>query len=480
MKLYNSESRTVEEFIPRNNQEVTFYSCGPTVYHYAHIGNLRSYIMHDVLEKALRFLGYNVKRALNITDVGHLSNDSDDGEDKMVKSANEQNKSVLEIAQFYTQAFKSDTEKLNLKWPEIVVPATSMIDKYIEMITVLLDKGYAYKSGDNIYFDISKLDNYYRFGNQASDDMLVGARDNVDGDDDKRNPADFVLWFTKSKFENHALSWDSPWGRGYPGWHIECSGISHEYFGEYLDIHSGGVDNKFPHHTNEIAQTEAYVGHPWCKYWFHVEHLNDKSGKMSKSKGDFLTLDRIARDGYSPMMYKYFCLCSHYRKQLVYSEEGMQSAKSAYTKLIEKIAKLEPNSEEINLVKFDEYYQKFAAALSNDLNTSLAITCVYDALKDTSMNDATKVAVIVAYDEVLGLDFDKALYGNHEILQKKEETSEVDAGLEEYILAQIELRKQAKKDKDFVLADRIRAELLERGVELVDTREGTTYKIIQD
>jgi len=474
MKLYNSETRKIEDFIPYNGKDVTFYSCGPTVYHYAHIGNLRSYIMHDILEKALNYLGYNVKRAMNITDVGHLSGDSDDGEDKMVKSAEKQNKSVMEIAEFYTKAFKADTDKLNLKWPEIVVPATSMIDKYIEMIQVLLQKGYAYKSGDNIYFDISKLDNYYRFGAQGKDDMLVGARDSVEGDDDKRNPADFVLWFTKSKFENHALVWDSPFGKGYPGWHIECSAISLEHLGEHLDIHSGGVDNKFPHHTNEIAQTESYCGHKWCKYWFHVEHLNDKSGKMSKSKGDFLTLTRIGELGFSPMVYKFFCLMSHYRNQLVYSEESMESAKSAYIKLIERISKIQAKGGVVDFDAFEKFNQKFKDALSNDLNTSLAITCVYDVLK-ADMNDETKSALLLSFNEVLGLDFDKALLGTHELLQK--EDAVVGSEFETYILEMIEKRKNAKKNKDFALADSIRAELLSKGVELVDTREGTTYKI---
>lgn len=477
MKLYNSETRQIEEFIPHSGNSVTFYSCGPTVYHYAHIGNLRSYIMHDVLEKSLNYLGYNVKRAMNITDVGHLSGDSDDGEDKMIKSAEEQNKSVMEIAEFYTEAFKRDTEKLNLKWPEIVVPATSMVDKYIEMIKVLLEKGYAYKSGANIYFDTSKANNYYRFGKQSGEDMIVGARENVEGDDDKKNPADFVLWFTKSKFENHALVWDSPWGRGYPGWHIECSGISHEYLGEYLDIHSGGVDNKFPHHTNEIAQSEGYMGHPWCKYWFHVEHLNDKSGKMSKSKGDFLTLDRISQDGYSPMMYKYFCLCSHYRKQLVYSVEGMESAKSAYTKLINSVAKLEPKNADIDTDVFFRLNQKFKDSLASDLNTSLAITCIYDVLK-ADTNDATKVALIVAFDEVLSLDLDKALYGNHDLLVENSEPA-VSAEFEAYIKDMIEKRSAAKKEKNFAEADRIRAELNEKGVEIKDTREGVVYTILK-
>ena len=476
MKLYNSASRKIEEFIPKNPNEVTFYTCGPTVYHYAHIGNLRSYIMHDILEKSLVYLGYNVKRAMNITDVGHLSGDSDDGEDKMLASAQKQNKSVMEIASFYTQEFKKDTQKLNLNWPKIVVPATSMVHKYIELIEELQKKGFAYKSGENIYFDTQKLDNYYVFGNQSKEDMIIGARDDVDDDTNKRNPADFVLWFTKSKFSNHALSWDSPWGRGYPGWHIECSAIALDKLGSHLDIHAGGVDNKFPHHTNEIAQSEGVLGHSWCSYWFHVEHLNDKSGKMSKSKGDFLTLDRISKDGFSPMMYKYFCLSSHYRKQLVYSPESMNGAKTAYIKLIQRLSKLNPDSGELDKGAFEKFTNQFKSALENDLNTSLAISCIYDVLKSDT-NDKTKATIISSIDSVLDLELNKAIDKTHSLLVNDE--SEVDGEFTKRILALIDERKEAKKQKNFARADEIRNDLLKEGVELIDTREGTTFKIIK-
>ena len=280
MFLYNSLTGTKEKFIPNEEKKVKLYTCGPTVYNYAHIGNLRSYIMEDILEKSLIYLGYDVKRAMNITDVGHLQGDSDIGEDKMLLSAEREKKTILEIAAFYTEAFEKDFEKLNLKWPEIVVPATSCIDTYIEIIEKLIKKGYAYFSNGNVYFDTSKLKKYNVFSNQNVNEMLIGARDDVTEDKNKRNSQDFVLWFTKSKFENQALKWNSPWGVGYPGWHIECSGISYKYLGEYLDIHCGGVDNKFPHHTNEIAQSESYLGHKWCNYWFHIEHLNLKNMKM--------------------------------------------------------------------------------------------------------------------------------------------------------------------------------------------------------
>ena len=377
----------------------------------------------------------------------------------------------MDIAKQYTDAFKADCAKLNIKWPETVIPATGCIDEYIKIISSLLEKGFAYISQGNVYFDSSKLDNYYRFGNQNQDELVVGARDTVEEDKGKKNQNDFVLWFTKSKFENHALKWDSPWGEGYPGWHIECSGISHKYLGEYLDIHCGGVDNKFPHHTNEIAQTESFVGHKWCNLWFHSEHLNTKAGKMSKSNGDFLTLTKLNDMGYSPMVYRLFCLQSHYRKQLVFSEEGLDSAKSAYEKLIKRIQKLDNTNTEVNKSTFDEFRNKFAQALEKDLNTASALTIVFDVLKSDT-NDGTKIALLKEFDTVLGLDFNKAIENN--II---EDTVTVDTDFEKYILEMIEKRKLAKQGKDYATADAIRNELSSKGVDLIDTPQGTTYKL---
>ncbi len=473
MKLYNSESRTIEKFEPQNNV-VTLYTCGPTVYHFAHIGNLRSYIMEDVLEKTLRHAGYDVKRAMNITDVGHLSSDSDSGEDKMLIGAKRENKTIMQIAEEYTKAFKLDCEKLNLSWPEIVVPATSCIDEYIKIISSLLDKGYAYQNNGNIYFDTSKLSNYYRFGAQNIDKMVVGARDDVKEDNSKKNQNDFVLWFTKSKFENHALKWDSPWGVGYPGWHIECTGISLKYLGENLDIHCGGVDNKFPHHTNEIAQTESYIGHKWCNTWFHVEHLNTKNGKMSKSNGDFLTLTKLEEMGYSPMVYKFFCLQSHYRKQLIFSEEALESSKSAYVKLMKKISNINPDNLGVDTVKFEEYKDKFNSALDNDLNTSCAITTLLDVIKSEISND-TKIALIKDFDFVLDLGFSNVLEKNRHI--ENDNKCGLSKELIEYIEKKISKRTEAKKQKDYTSADAIRNELLGLGIELIDTKEGTNYLV---
>jgi len=462
MRLYNTLTRTVEEFKPMNANVVKMYTCGPTVYHFAHIGNLRSYIQEDILEKYLKYIGYRVDRVMNITDVGHLTSDGDTGTDKMVNSAKKEHKSVLDIANYYTECFFKDCCKLNIRKPDTVVPATSLIDRYIMMIEKLINDGYAYPSGGNIYFDTSKLKDYYVLTNHKEDDLMVGVRDDVTEDTNKRNKADFVLWFTKSKFEDQELKWDSPWGLGYPGWHIECSGISTKYLGEYLDIHCGGVDNIFPHHTNEIAQSEAFLGHKWCNYWFHVEHLNDKNGKMSKSKGDILTVDTLINKGYNPLSYRYFVLSSHYQKPLEFSYENLDGAENAYLKLKSRISKLkeEGNIEQEN---YDLFNDKFIKAMDDNLNTSLALTVIYDLLKSDT-NDFTKRLLIEDFDRVLSLD-----------LLKEEKKKEVD---EDYINKKIEERKLAKANKDFALADKIRDELLQEGIKLLDTREGTTYEIM--
>ncbi len=467
MRIYNTLTRKVEDFVPNEEGKVNMYTCGPTVYHFAHIGNLRSYIMEDVLEKTLRYLGYDVKRVMNITDVGHLSSDADTGEDKMLEGAKREHKTVMEIAKFYTDAFFSDMAKLNIKMPDVIEPATNCINEFINMISVLLEKGYAYIAGDNVYFDTSKLDSYYVFSSQSENELLVGVRDDVEEDNNKKNKSDFVLWFTKSKFDNQELKWDSPWGVGYPGWHIECSGISAKHFGEQLDIHCGGIDNIFPHHTNEIAQSEAYLGHKWCNYWFHVHHLIDKQGKMSKSKGDFLTVSLLEGKGYNPLAYRMFCLQSHYRKPLEFSFDALDNVVSAYDKLIKNISKLKEEGE-VSKEAFDSFKEKFTDALSNDINTSMAITIIYDLLK-ADISDKTKLELIKDFDYVLSLGL---LAG-----PKEEKGPEVDVAFEKYIIDKIEERKAAKKAKDFAKADAIRNELLEKGVVLKDTREGTLWEL---
>ena len=466
MYLYNSVSHKKELFVPNHPDIVKMYTCGPTVYHYAHIGNLRSYIMEDVLEKALRYVGYNVKRVMNITDVGHLASDADTGEDKMVKGAKRENKSVMDIAKFYTDAFFADCAKLNIKMPDVVEPATNCIDEYIHMVTTLIEKEFAYLAGGNVYFDTSKLEKYYVFNDHKEEDLEVGVREGVEEDSNKRNKNDFVLWFTKSKFEDQALKWDSPWGVGYPGWHIECSCISMKHLGEDMDIHCGGIDNAFPHHTNEIAQSEAFLGHKWCNYWFHVHHLNTEGGKMSKSKGEFLTVSLLEEKGYDPLVYRLFCLQSHYRRNLVFSWENLDNAKVTYDKLIAKIATLEEDGE-VDQEAFAALKQRFETALNGDLNTSLAVTAVYDVLK-AKCNDATKRAALADFDYVLGLNMLEAAKKVRDAQPKDEVDPEIDA--------LVAARTAAKKEKNWAEADRIRDELKARGIEIIDTPQGAKWK----
>ncbi len=468
LRIYNTLTRKVEQFIPNEEGKVAMYTCGPTVYHFAHIGNLRSYIMEDLLEKTLRYMGYDVKRVMNITDVGHLSSDADTGEDKMLKGAKREHKTVMEIAKFYTDAFFADCGDLNIKTPDVVEPATNCIPEFIHMIEGLMEKGFAYESGGNIYFDTSKLKEYYVLSNHSEEELLVGVREDVDEDENKRNKTDFVLWFTKSKFEDQELKWESPWGTGYPGWHIECSCISMKHLGEYMDIHCGGVDNIFPHHTNEIAQSEAYLGHKWCNYWFHVHHLNDKAGKMSKSKGEFLTVSLLKEKGYDPRVYRLYCLQSHYRKPLEFSFEALDNAVAAFDKLTKRIGSLRKDEGAVEPEKFDAWKARFQAVLCDDLNSSMALTVLYDMLKE-DMSDATKDALAEDFDRVLSLDLTTAY-------AQKESENGVDAELEAYVLERIEERKAAKKARDFARADEIRAQLLEKGIVLEDTREGVKWK----
>lgn len=470
MLLYNTLSRTKQELVPHEENKIRMYTCGPTVYHFAHIGNLRTYIMEDVLEKFLRFSGYDVTRVMNITDVGHLSSDADTGEDKMLSGAKREHKSVMEIADFYTKAFFEDCKKLNIKTPDKVVPATSCIDDFINMVSVLLEKGYAYSAGGNIYFDTSKLDNYYVFGSHNEEDLAIGVRDTVEEDGNKRNKTDFVLWFTKSKFDDQELKWESPWGKGYPGWHIECSSISVKYLGEYLDLHCGGIDNAFPHHTNEIAQSEAFLGHKWCSHWFHVLHLNDSRGKMSKSKGDFLTVSLLESKGYDPMAYRFFCLQSHYRKPLTFSYENLDNAAQAYTKLTAKISAL-PKDGDIDRTSAQPYLNDFIEKVGNDLNTSLGITALYDVLK-SDLNGATKRYLIEEFDKVLSLDLT-----NPKSSAQNTDNTQADSELAREIEALIAQRTEAKKNRDWVTADKIRDDLKTRNIILIDTPQGTQWKI---
>lgn len=467
MQLYNTATRKKEEFIPRFEGKVSMYTCGPTVYHYAHIGNLRSYIMEDILEKYLRFSGYDVTRVMNITDVGHLTSDGDTGDDKMLKGAKREHKTVMEIAKFYTDAFFEDCRKLNIKRPDVVEPATNCIDEFIKVILALIEKGYAYEAGGNVYFDTSKLERYYIFNDFKEEDLEIGVREGVEEDSNKRNKTDFVLWFTKSKFEDQELKWESPWGLGYPGWHIECSCISMKHLGEYLDLHCGGIDNAFPHHTNEIAQSEAYLGHEWCKTWFHVHHLNADGGKMSKSSGEFLTVSLLEEKGYEPPIYRFFCLLSHYRKTLAFSFENLDNAAVSYRKLVARIAALlKEESGILEQEKYDRLMKGFRDALDNDLNTSLAVTALYDVLKSDA-NAKTKLTLIREFDTVLSLGLIEAAQrlGEGEENELPPEVAELAAK-----------RAQARKEKNFALADELRAKIAALGYTVEETREGTKIR----
>ena len=463
MKLYNTLSNKVEEFIPYEEGKIRMYTCGPTVYHYQHIGNLRTYITEDIFEKTFKYLGYNVQRVMNITDVGHLKSDGDTGLDKMVIAMEREHKTSHEVAKFYTESFKKDCDLVNVKWPETVVPATSEIDMYIKIIQKLLDNGFAYISNGNVYFDTEKDKTYYELSGRCKEDLIVASRDEVEEDDNKKNPADFVLWFTNSKFGNQELQWDSPFGRGFPGWHIECSGIAIKYLGEHLDIHFGAEDAVFPHHTNEIAQSEAYLGHKWCNYWVHLSWLLTNNVKMSKSKGDTLTVSKLKEMGYNPLAYRYLILNSYYHKQVNFTFDGLDQAQNAYLKLINKVS----NIKEEGLFSdddFNKYDGKFKEFLSNDLNTSNALTLLYDLIKDTNVSSNTKLKLIKSWDSVLSLDLIKKKNIDEELLNKINEL--------------IEKRNIAKENRDYALADQIREELKNMNVVIKDTKEGTTFEIL--
>lgn len=468
LKMYNSMTKSIETFEPWSKEIVSLYTCGPTVYNYAHIGNLRTYIHEDVLEKTLRFLGYQVDRVMNITDVGHLESDADDGQDKMFLSAQKEKKTVWDVANYYTDVFFKDFEKLNINKPEKIARATDYINEYIEFIKVLENKGYTYFSNGNVYFDISKFKDYTKLSKLDLETLKIAHRDDVEEDSNKKNPQDFVLWFTKSKFEKQAMKWDSPWGVGYPGWHIECSVIAFKNLGERLDIHCGGVDHIPIHHTNEIAQTESYTGKKWTKYWWHSEFLIDQSGKMSKSSGDFLTVSLLESKGFDPLSYRYYVLNSHYRKQLAFSFENLEMAEKAYKKLRAKTTAYLPLlCNEITLSdKAETILKTFKDHLSDDLNTPNAITVLYGLLKD-NLRDEEKAFLIQEIDKVLSLDLLIEKDINDDIISKDES---------KYIKEMIEKRREAKKNKDFSLADAIRDELSEKGIKLTDTPKGTTWE----
>lgn len=459
MKLYNTMSRRIEEFVPIKENRVSMYCCGPTVYNYAHIGNLRTFIFEDILKRTFLFDGYEVKHVMNITDVGHLTGDGDDGEDKLGKRSRETGESVWDIAAFYTKAFFKDEEDLNIIRPDIVCKATDHIQDMINLIKVLEEKGHTYTSGGNVYFSIDTIPDYGKLAGQSQDEKMSGARIAVDGN--KRNPKDFVLWFTNSKFGEQAMMWDSPWGRGYPGWHIECSAMSMKYLGPHFDIHCGGIDAIPVHHTNEIAQSEAATGTKWVNYWCHGEFLLNDKGKMSKSSGEFLTLPVVVSHGYNALDYRYFCLSGHYRTQLKFSWEALDHAKAAREKLVSTVSSLKKNEPSKTLGdKAQSYYDSFSSAMNNDLRAPEALAQMWLMLKDNEVTDGEKLSLLYSFDRILGLELDK-------VEAKKDEKVGSD---EEWKL--VEERALAKKNKDWARADEIRAELLGRGFIVKDTPSG--------
>ena len=460
MRFFNTLTKKIEEFIPNEKGKISMYTCGPTVYHYAHIGNIRTYVLEDLFEKTFRYIGYDVKRVMNITDVGHLQSDGDTGEDKMSIAAKREKKTSHEIAEYYTNTFFEDCELINIKRPDVVSKATDNIESYIKMIEKLLKEEKAYISNGNIYFDTSKDETYYELSGRNADELMVAVREDIEEDNDKKNPFDFGLWFTNSKFSNQELQWDSPWGRGYPGWHIECSAIAIKNLGEHLDIHMGAEDAIFPHHTNEIAQSEAYLGHKWCNYWVHLSFLNVNNTKMSKSKGDILRVVDLKNKGYDPLSYRYFILNTYYHKQVNFSFDALDSAEVALKKLRNKIKQLKDTGSLDNNI-FKDWDDKFKSYIEDDLNTANAMTLLYDLLK-SDVDDSTKLALIQSWDKVFSLDL---------IQENCDE-------LNGEILKKIEERNLAKKNKDFAKADMIRDELLKQGIKLIDGREGTTFEYV--
>jgi cysteinyl-tRNA synthetase len=471
LSLYNTLGRKIEIFTPVHEGKVGFYGCGPTVYNYAHIGNLRAYVTHDILVRTLRRLGYDVTHVMNVTDVGHLSGNDDTGDDKMLKSAEERGKSVLEVAAFYTEAFFNDTRRLGVRQPDIVCKATEHIEDMIALIKRIEAAGFTYSAGGNLYFDIAKFPRYGELSGPKPDEQKMQARTELDGN--KRNQGDFVLWFTRSKFEDQALTWDSPWGRGYPGWHIECSAMSMKYLGEQFDIHSGGIDHIQIHHTNEIAQSEAGTGkHPWVKYWVHNEFLVLDKDKMSKSTGSFITLQNLVDMGFDPLDYRYFLLGAHYRNQIKFSVDSLKGAQNARKSLLSALRSVNERAkaagEGVDATgDARPHLEAFDAALSDDLNTPRALSALWGLVKDCGIPPKLALEAAFDMDRVLGLDMEASL------ISASAAPDGMDAAGIEALVAE---RAAAKAAKNFARADEIRGSLKARGVILEDGPEGTVWR----
>lgn len=464
MKVYNTMSRTKEEFRPIRSECVTIYSCGPTVYNYAHIGNMRTYVFMDILRRVLKLNGYRLRHVMNITDVGHLTSDGDEGEDKMEKAARSQKKTPWEIAEYFTGVFFGDLKRLNIETPEITPKATEHIDVMIEFVRELCEKGYGYETSDGIYFDISKFPRYGRLSRANLEEQLAGASERVEVNTEKRHPADFALW--KKAPKEHIMQWPSPWGMGYPGWHIECSAMSREYLGDCFDIHTGGVDHIPIHHENEIAQSEALTGKRSVNYWMHGEFLLVDNGKMSKSLGNTYTISDLIEKGYSPLAYRYFCLNGNYRNKLNFTWEALDAAKVSLDRLYEALAKHKAaGAQPLPEGTAEEWKKEFTEAVSDDLNVPLGLGILWKALRfPVKSREIYDFALFT--DQILGLSMEE----NAEKPVQNDGTQEAELSPE--IRELVNQRTEAKKKKDFKTADEIRDRLKTMGVTLIDTKEG--------
>lgn len=462
VKLYNTLTKQKSDFVPLNGNEVRIYSCGPTVYSYAHIGNFRTYIFMDNLRRMLEYNGYNLKHVMNITDVGHLESDSDEGEDKMEKAAKKENKSPYEIAEFYTKAFFKDMEKLHIERPEIIAKATEHIPDMLEFAKEIVKNGYGYETSTAIYFDVSKLDKYPVLSNRNIEEQIAGAR--VDVDPEKRNPYDFAIWIKAPK--NHIMKWDSPWGLSYPGWHLECSAMSRKYLGEEFDIHTGGVDHIPTHHENEIAQSKGAFGKIPAQIWMHVEFLQIDGGKMSKSLGNVYTISQLEEKGIEALAYKLFCYTAHYRTKLNFTFEGAAASQKALNRLREAFVKHNNGNDNVDDELIQKYKNKFLDAINDDLNMPLAMSTVWELarndLKSKKISD-----LLLDFDRVLGLD----LKNSEKYLEEQNKVE-----LPDEIADLLEKRKKARKEKNWQLSDEIRDVLKEKGYIVKDTKEGMTVE----
>lgn len=457
IRLYNTASRNLEAFKPLHNGSVYIYSCGPTVYHYQHIGNMRAAVFADTLHRMFRFAGYDVHHVINITDVGHLTGDNqgdaDSGQDRMEKGAAREGKSVWEVAKLYTEAYFKDLDALNLHRGEYLFPrATDHIKEQIELVQKLEAKGYTYTISDGVYFDTSKFSQYGDFAHLDIEGLQAGAR--VEENNEKRNITDFALWKFSPEGEKRQMEWDSPWGVGFPGWHIECSAMAMKYLGEQFDVHTGGIEHIPVHHTNEIAQAECATGHPYVNYWMHNNHLLDQTGKMSKSSGDFLTLSKLMEEGYNPLAYRYFLLTAQYRKELQFSYEALDAATVAYGKLVEFCKSYATKNGQI----IESYLSDFKEAIFDDLNTAKALAVVWNMLKDYDSSYDDRYKTLIAFDAVLGLGLDKI--------------KKVDIRITPEMKALLDARASARANKDFAESDRIRAEIEKKGYIVKDTSDG--------